>query len=71
MFIDVGLELPFATRLLVSISDFLRANGLYVFLAFVLAIYILLRFLKTPHGLEIGLIISNLKFPLLKASILR
>lgn len=65
MFIDVGLELPFATRLLVSISDFLRANGLYVFLAFVLAIYILLRFLKTPRARN-WIDYFKLKIPIIK-----
>jgi len=48
VFDNVGQELPAMTQILISISDFFRAYGLYIGIALVLAIIIFKQMIKIP-----------------------
>jgi general secretion pathway protein F len=48
VFSSLGQELPLLTRTLIAISDFLRANGIWVVLALVALIFVVRSLLKKP-----------------------
>ena len=48
VFADTGQELPFLTKMIIAISDFVVDYGLYVFLLIVLLTVLLRRLLKVP-----------------------
>lgn len=50
MFADLKAELPLPTRILISLSDFVQANGLIVFPALILALIIFIRWTRTKNG---------------------
>jgi type IV pilus assembly protein PilC len=43
-------KLPVYTRVLVSISDFMRHNALIIFPVLIIAAFLFLRYIRTPHG---------------------
>lgn len=43
-------ELPIYTQIMLSISDFLRANLLFIIIGFIIAIILLRRYIRTPKG---------------------
>ncbi|MCA9342737.1 type II secretion system F family protein [Candidatus Saccharibacteria bacterium] len=70
---DLGGEdaqLPIYTRVLLSTSDFLRANAFIIFVVAAIAIYLLRRYIKTPKGkLQFhGLL---LKIPIVKTVVIK
>jgi type IV pilus assembly protein PilC len=50
MFADFGAKLPGPTQALLNASDFIRGNGIYVFLALVAAIIAFRKWKQTPKG---------------------
>jgi type IV pilus assembly protein PilC len=50
MFAESGKELPFATRVLIFISNALQHDGLYLLLAFIAAVFAFIKIIKTPEG---------------------
>lgn len=53
MFADSGAELPFATRVLIFISDALQAYGFYIFAALGLLLVMFLKTIKTKEGKKV------------------
>jgi type IV pilus assembly protein PilC len=50
MFTESGKELPFMTRLLISISNAMTAYGIYILAAFVVFAILFFKFIKTDPG---------------------
>lgn len=50
MFKDFQAELPLPTKIIIALSDFIAANGLFVGLGFLLLIIIFAKILKTQKG---------------------
>jgi len=50
MFDQIGSELPFVTKALIALSDFLNANWLIIFTIIIAIVAALIYYLKTPAG---------------------
>lgn len=50
MFKDFSAELPLPTRIIIALSDFIAANGLFVGLGFIILIIIFVQILRTQKG---------------------
>jgi len=50
MFADMDVKLPLTTQLLISFSDFIQKNGIYVLIAIIITAVILIRGLKSKSG---------------------
>lgn len=50
MFDDFGAKLPLPTQMLIDLSDFLKANFLYLLFGFAAAFWVLRKFVATPRG---------------------
>jgi len=63
VFEESGAELPLITRILISLSDFIASNGLWLAIGLAIIIILLFRFKKTKKGQKIFHKI-NLKLPI-------
>ena len=50
IFEEVNAELPFVTRILIIVSDFVAANGLIVLVSVIVITSVLIKVFKTPSG---------------------
>lgn len=66
IFTDNGVEIPWTTKLLIAISDFLTQNAITLILAIGLSIVAVKIFGRTPKG-ELTFAKLKLKFPIVKA----
>lgn len=70
---DLGGEdaqLPVYTQIMLSISDFIRSNGIIIFVVAFLGIYLLRRYIKTPKG-KYNFHALLLRIPVLKTVVLK
>jgi type IV pilus assembly protein PilC len=63
-------ELPVYTQAMLSTSDFLRSNSILLIVAFVVGVYLLRRYLKTPKG-KLRLHQLLLRVPVLRTIIIK
>jgi type IV pilus assembly protein PilC len=63
-------ELPVYTQAMLSTSDFLRGNSLVLIVVFVLGIYLLRRYIKTPKG-KLHLHQLLLRIPVVKTIVIK
>jgi len=50
IFIEMGVELPLSTRIIVFISDALQNHGIFIFLGFIFLAVLFFKTIKTPKG---------------------
>ncbi len=63
-------ELPIYTEAMLSISDFMQQNAIFIFLALALGIYLLRRYIKTPKG-KLAFHKLLLKIPVIKTIVMK
>ena len=50
LFNNFDAKLPWATQMLISVSTFMRENGLFVLVSVIVLLILLLRYLRSPRG---------------------
>lgn len=50
--LDSGQEIPYYTKVVIALSDFIVNYGVFIVIAFVVGVFLLIRFNKTPTGKE-------------------
>jgi len=69
VFNNIGQELPWATRVVLGISDFLRTNGLYLLIGLVVFVFLVMRTGATRRG-RVFLSSLSLHIPVMRTFIL-
>jgi type IV pilus assembly protein PilC len=63
-------KLPVYTKVMLDISAFMQKRGVFVIIAFIIAVYLLFRYIKTPKG-KYKFHVILLKIPILKDIIIK